>query len=452
MAVFLLRGSKRGWAADKLRAAEVVPFASAGQIAGKVPMETLFERFICNFIRRGSLEIDMPSGRRISAGDGAGPPLAIALRDGTALSRLLRNPELAFGELHMEGALIVTRGSLFDVIVLALHNLGQKGEARWMVFLRKLRTRLRRLDQRNNLLRARQNVSHHYDLDARLYSLFLDEDRQYSCAYFEHPEWDLETAQRAKQRHIAAKLLVGEGARVLDIGCGFGGMALYLARVCGAQATGITLSQEQFAMASARASTSGLDRPPEFRLQDYRETGDRFARVVSVGMFEHVGLAHYQEFFSKLYAMLEDDGIALLHTIGRTDPPCATNPFITKYIFPGGYVPALSEIMPAIEGSGLIVTDIEILRLHYAHTLRHWRLRFMAHHDEIAALYDERLCRMWEFYLAASEATFCLGQNVVFQIQLARCVDAVPMTRDYIAREEQRLREAEEVVFTSPCP
>ncbi len=403
-------------------------------------MEKLFESFIRNFVRIGSLAIETASGRRIEAGDGTGPHVAIRFRDERAEARLLRNPELAFGELYMNGAIEVTQGDLLDAMQVALRNLAQEGEVRWMTLLRHLRTKLCALEQRNTALRARRNVAHHYDLDSRLYDLFLDRDRQYSCAYFESPEETLDEAQLAKKRHIAAKLLIEPGHSVLDIGCGWGGMGLYLARMCGARVTGVTLSEEQLAIAQKRAMFTGLASPPQFLLQDYRNVPGSFDRIVSVGMFEHVGVNYYDAFFRKLADLLDDDGVALLHTIGRPDRPCAINPFIGKYIFPGGHLPSLSEVMPAIERSGLIVTDIEVLRLHYAETLKAWRERFMAHRDEIARLYDERFCRMWEFYLVGSEATFRLGQGVVFQIQMSKRVDAVPITRDYIHDAEATLR------------
>jgi cyclopropane-fatty-acyl-phospholipid synthase len=373
------------------------------------------------------------------------------VRDPRAEARLLRDPELAFGELYMNGAIEVTQGTLLDAVQVALRNLAQEGEARWMTFLRNTRTALRAFEQRNNMFRARRNVAHHYDLDARLYDLFLDADRQYSCAYFEHPDATLDDAQLAKKRHIAAKLLIEDGQSVLDIGCGWGGMGLYLARLCGARVTGVTLSDEQLAIARRRAAESGLANPPDFRLQDYRDVPERYDRIVSVGMFEHVGLGYYDVFFRKVASLLRDDGVALLHTIGRPDMPCATNPFIAKYIFPGGHLPTLSEVTPCIERAGLMITDIEVLRLHYAETLKAWRERFNAHREEIARIYDERFCRMWEFYLVGSEATFRLGQSVVFQIQLTKRVDSVPITRDYIGEAEARLRAREGEALTIPA-
>ena len=406
-------------------------------------MQSLFETFFHHLIHRGSLEIETASGKRIQVGDGSGQRLGLRFKTQQAEQRLLSDPELAFGELYMEGAMDVVHGTLPEVLQLALDNLASAGHMRWMSLLQQMRTRLRKLMQANNHVRAKRNVARHYDLDHRLYDLFLDEDKQYSCAYFEHPMMSLEQAQLAKKRHLAAKLLIEPGQRVLDIGCGWGGMALYLARICQARVSGITLSDEQLAIARQRAGQSGLAQPPEFVLRDYRSESGTYDRIVSVGMFEHVGLGYYDAFFQKIAQLLPPHGIALLHTIGRPDVPCATNPFIAKYIFPGGHLPALSEIMPAIERAGLIATDIEILRLHYAWTLQEWQKRFQAHRADMARIYDERFCRMWEFYLAGSEATFRLGQAVNFQIQLAKRVDAVPVTRDYMARAEEIFRARE---------
>src|SRR6185437_12565942 len=301
-----------------------------------------------------------------------------------------------------------------------------------------------------NRRNARRNVAAHYDLNERFYSLFLDSDRQYSCAYFEFPGQSLDDAQTAKRRHLAAKLLIKEGATTLDIGCGFGGLALYLAGVAGARVTGVTLSREQFAVAKSRARNAGLAENVEFRLEDYRDVGETFDRIVSVGMFEHVGASHYDEFFTKARALLKDDGVMLLHSIGRNAVPGVTNPWIRKYIFPGGYIPSLSEVLPAIERAGLIVTDIEILRLHYADTLAAWRDRFLNHRADAEAVLGERFCRMWEFYLASAEAGFRYAGLMVFQIQLAKKLDTVPRTRTYIDREETRLRLLEQAAATRP--
>ncbi len=269
-------------------------------------------------------------------------------------------------------------------------------------------------------------------LPDRLYDLFLDSDRQYSCAYFQNPNEGLETAQLNKQRHLAAKLLFEPGQRILDIGSGWGGLALYLARAGARQVTGLTLSQEQLKIADRRTAEAGLDDKVHFHLRDYREETGTYDRIVSVGMFEHVGVNHYPEFFAKVKELLSEDGICVLHSIGRMAGPSTTCSWIRKYIFPGGYAPALSEVLPVVEQSGLWVADIEILRLHYAETLRAWRHRFQANRPRIARLLDERFCRMWEFYLAASEAAFRHGDHMVFQMQLAKRRDAVPLTRDYI--------------------
>jgi cyclopropane-fatty-acyl-phospholipid synthase len=306
-----------------------------------------------------------------------------------------------------------------------------------------MRYLFRRLQHFNPRSRARHNVAHHYDLDGRLYRLFLDGDEQYSCAYFESSDQSLDDAQLAKKRHLAAKLRIKPGAKVLDIGCGWGGLALYLAEIAGARVTGITLSQEQYKRAQNRALERGLTGNTAFRLVDYRDVDGRFDRIVSVGMFEHVGVGFYDVFFRSCAELLADDGIAVLHTIGRSGPPGITNPWIAKYIFPGGYIPALSEVLPAVQRAGLLVSDVEILQLHYAETLKAWRERFLAHRDEVMRLYDQRFVRMWEFYLACSETAFRGGDMVVFQIQLAKHKGVTPATRDYIAREEARLRARE---------
>jgi len=301
----------------------------------------------------------------------------------------------------------------------------------------------RRFQQFNPPRRARRNVAHHYDLDGRLYSLFLDADRQYSCGYFDSPDQSLDDAQLAKKRHLCAKLLLKPGQRVLDIGCGWGGLALYLAEIASADIVGVTLSQEQLGIARARAAEKNLTGAVEFRLQDYRDVERGFDRIVSVGMFEHVGVVHYDTFFRKCTEVLDDDGVIVLHSIGRSEGPGTTNPWIAKYIFPGGYIPALSEVLPSIERAGLLVDDIEILRLHYAETLKAWRDRFMAHRDEVQRIYDPRFVRMWEFYLASSEMAFREQAMMVFQLQLSKRQGIVPITRDYIGQEEARLRAVE---------
>jgi cyclopropane-fatty-acyl-phospholipid synthase len=291
----------------------------------------------------------------------------------------------------------------------------------------------RHRQQANGLRRSRRNVAHHYDLSGKLYDLFLDKDRQYSCAYFTNNNKTLDEAQHDKKRHLAAKLLLTKpGLKVLDIGSGWGGLGLYLARVCQADVTGVTLSAEQLKVSNDRAKAEGLAERARFHLRDYREEQGRYDRIVSVGMFEHVGAGNYRAFFRKMKELLKDDGVAVLHSIGRMSPPGSTNPWLRKYIFPGGYTPALSETFAAIEQEGLWITDVEILRLHYADTLKEWRRRFQENRAEVARLYDERFCRMWEFYLAGCEVAFRRMDQMVFQIQIAKRQDAVPLTRDYM--------------------
>ena len=406
-------------------------------------MNAVFKAYLRRLVRKGHLEVQTAGGPVEVFGDGSGPPLGVELLDHAAEQRLMLNPALSLGELYMDGRIVVTKGDLYGLLDLGARNLAGLDGQPWVKALNKARIALRGLHQRNDRQRAKRNVAVHYDLDERLYRLFLDSDRQYSCAYFEYPGQSLEDAQTAKKRHLAAKLLPKDGATTLDIGCGFGGLGLYLAGVAGARVTGVTLSEEQFAVATERARQADLADRVEFRLQDYRDVPETFDRIVSVGMFEHVGVTHYDEFFTKVRGLLKDDGVMMLHSIGRNSVPGVTNPWIRKYIFPGGYIPSLSEVLPAIERAGLYVTDIEILRLHYADTLRAWRERFMARRDEAAELYDERFCRMWEFYLAGSETSFRVDGHMVFQIQLAKRQESVPLTRDYISEREAELRNRE---------
>ena len=403
-------------------------------------MDRLLVIFLRRFVRRGSFTVTTAGGRTCTFGDGTGPPLAIRFTTVRAQRAVLFDPELKLGEAYMDGTIVVEQGSIADLLGLLLSQ-GHHWPRNWAV-LRLLRYLFRRLQQLNLRSRARSNVAHHYDLDGRLYALFLDADQQYSCAYFENSDQSLDDAQLAKRRHLAAKLRVGRGTTVLDIGSGWGGLALYIAEIAGAQVTGITLSKEQYNRSRSRALERG-QRDVKFELLDYRDIAGRFDRIVSVGMFEHVGVGFYDAFFGQCAKLLADDGIALLHTIGRSDPPSVTNPWIAKYIFPGGYIPALSEVLPVIERAGLIVTDVEVLQLHYAETLKSWRERFLAHRDEVLRLYDQRFLRMWEFYLACSEMAFRRGNMVVFQIQMAKQKGAIPVTRDYVAQEEARLRALE---------
>ena len=405
-------------------------------------MDRLLLILLRRFIRRGSFTVTTAGGSRYTFGDRSGSPVAVRFTSAKSQLRVLLDPELKLGEAYMDGTFVVEQGSIADVIAILLRQ-ERIAPPYWALPGRLLRYFFRRLQQFNPRSRSRDNVAHHYDLDGRLYSLFLDGDQQYSCAYFESQDQSLDDAQLAKKRHLAAKLRIKPGANVLDIGCGWGGLALYLADIAGANVTGITLSQEQFHRAQNRALERGVSRETAFRLMDYRDVTGRFDRIVSVGMFEHVGVGFYDAFFDRCAELLSDDGVALVHSIGRSSPPGITNPWIAKYIFPGGYIPALSEVLPAIERAQLIVTDVEVLQLHYAETLKAWRERFLAHRDEVVRLYDQRFVRMWEFYLACSEMAFREGDMVVFQIQMAKHKGQLPETRDYIVREEARLRGRE---------
>jgi len=404
-------------------------------------MDRLLRSYLSQFIRRGSLKVTTASGAKFTFGDGTGQPVAVRFLTAGAQRQILLNPELGLGEAFMNGAFVVEEGTIADVLAILLDQpdiLPQWAKPHWW-----LRYFTRHLRQFNRRARSRNNVAHHYDLDGRLYSLFLDADRQYSCAYFETPDSTLDDAQVAKKRHLTAKLLVRPGQRVLDIGSGWGGLGLYLAEIAGADVTGITLSTEQLQASKARAAEKNLTGRAKFALQDYRDVAGPFDRIISVGMFEHVGIKFYDTFFRRCAELLTENGVMLLHSIGRSHGPDATNPWIAKYIFPGGYLPAISEAMRAIERAGLLVCDIEILRLHYAETLKAWRERFMARREEAVQLYDERFALMWEFYLAASEMSFRKQDLMNIQIQLTRRQGVVPMTRDYIWREEARLRALE---------
>jgi cyclopropane-fatty-acyl-phospholipid synthase len=398
----------------------------------------MFQEFLHRIVRSGTLTIVDAAGRARSFGPGGEPAVRIRLRDRVTPWRLWWHPQLALGECYMDGSLVIEEGTLDDLLRMCASDEAALERGLVARARRALGSLARFVQQYNPIPRAQKNVAHHYDLSRRLYELFLDQDLQYSCAYFRHGGESLERAQQLKKAHIAAKLLLKPGMRVLDIGCGFGGLALYLAQAARVEVTGLTLSREQAEVARARAAAARLGHSVKTELKDYRQAAGTFDRIVSVGMFEHVGVAHYDTFFTKVRELLAPDGVALIHAIGRTDVPGTTNAWIRKYIFPGGYCPALSETLAAVERSGLWVTDIEILRLHYAETLRNWSERFRAHRAEIAALYDERFCRMWEFYLAVSEHAFRYGTHYVFQLQLARRRDAVPLTRDYLSEEERK--------------
>ncbi len=398
-------------------------------------------------IRVGRLEvIDADGESHVFSGD-PGPEVTVRLHDRALHHKLFFNPDLYLGEAYVDGTLTIEAGTLSALLEIAARNLRFARAHPLYVAHERLSRLPRRWQQYNPVGRARTRVAHHYDLPDRLYDLFLDRDRQYSCAYFQTPDDDLETAQVNKQRHLAAKLLLKPGQRVLDIGSGWGGLALYLARVGGGEVTGLTLSGEQLRIANRRAAEAGLAERVRFHLRDYREETGTYNRIVSVGMFEHVGVNHYPEFFSTVGKLLAEEGICVLHSIGRMAGPSTTCAWIRKHIFPGAYSPALSETVSAVEGSGLWITDIEVLRLHYAETLRAWRRRFEANRASIAEHLDERFCRMWEFYSALSEAVFRHGDHFVFQMQLAKRRDAVPLTRDYIT-EWERAHAAEAIPYT----
>lgn len=389
-------------------------------------------------VRQGDLTLKLPGDRTVRLGDGTGPALVARITSAAWAARIAAKPGLGVGEAYMDGGLLLEEGEIAQFIDLIGANAQFKKKKHRGPLRRWLRERLREANAR---IEARSNVAHHYDLSNELYRRFLDEDMQYSCAYFARPDMTLEEAQVAKKRHIAAKLLLSPGQKVLDIGCGWGGMAMTLAEEGGVEVDGVTLSVEQLALAQQRAEARGLATRARFSLTDYRDVTETYDRVVSVGMFEHVGRPNYQAYFDGVARLLTDDGVAVIHSIGRPERG-VTNAWVAKYIFPGGYIPALSEVMPAIERAGLKVTDIEILRLHYAETLKHWRQRFAAQRAEIAQMHDERFCRMFEFYLGISEQTFRHRGHFVFQLQLAKNTSAVPLTRDYIGAAEGELGRA----------
>jgi cyclopropane-fatty-acyl-phospholipid synthase len=396
------------------------------------------------FVRTGTLTVVDADGRRHLFGGAPGPVVTMRLTDRALYRKLAFNPELYAGEAYMDGSLCFEDGSdLRDFLTLFSVNRLSLGSYPLQRVLRRVSRALRRFQQANPVGGARRNVARHYDLGNDLYRLFLDDGLQYSCAYFLNDNETLEEAQRNKLRLIAAKLDLKPGLRILDIGSGWGGLAFHLASIADVDVTGVTLSEEQHALSNARAQQLGLSDRVRFHLCDYREASGRFDRIVSVGMFEHVGVQHYPEFFAKINALLCDDGVVLLHSIGHMSPPGTASPWLRKYIFPGAYSPALSEVFAAVEQASLWVTDLEFLRLHYAKTLRHWHRRFEANRAEIAALYDERFCRMWEFYLLSAEMMFLNGSQLVFQMQLARKRDAVPTVRDYITDTQRRYREQE---------
>jgi cyclopropane-fatty-acyl-phospholipid synthase len=403
-------------------------------------MNTILRNLLRKAVKKGNLEIVDAEGRRDRFGDGEGLPVRARFTSSAAERRLLMHPQLKFGEEFMDGGFVMESGSIYDLFTVLLQNLEHYHPTWWIAAIAGATFATRRFAQLNTPLRARRNIHSHYDLDGRLYSLFLDNDLQYSCAYFEPGNPDLDEAQLAKKRHLAAKLRIEPGMKVLDIGSGWGGLGLYLADRTKADVTGVTLSEEQHSVSNRRAEELGLADRARFLLQDYRTVKGPFDCIVSVGMFEHVGVGHYRAFFEACKSLLTRDGVMVLHSIGRFDGPSFTNPWIAKYIFPGGYIPAMSEVIPKVEKSGLKITDIEILRLHYAKTLRAWRERFLAHREQVAALYDERFCRMWEFYLAGAETSFEYQDMMNFQMQLTRHQEALPLTRNYMWEAEEQLR------------
>ncbi len=397
----------------------------------------LLQLILSRIINTGSLKIINSDGKIYNF---SGQPnnllpneICVEFHDKLFASFLALSPSMALGTGYMHNRLSIKDGTIYDFLKFLAINVYNNND-HWLHKALKSSALLKKRFQQLNLLKkSRKNVAHHYDLSGELYQHFLDSDRQYSCAYFAKKNNSLEEAQFNKKSHIAAKLLINKNHNILDIGCGWGGMGLYIARNFGAKVKGITLSEEQLKEANKRATSENLDGLAKFSLLDYRMINEQYNRIVSVGMFEHVGVNHFNQFFRKIYESLTADGIALIHTIGRFGPPSVTDPWIRKYIFPGGYIPSLSEISPAIEKSGLIITDMEFLGQHYAETLRHWQNNFQTNRDKIKGIYDEIFCKMWEFYLAGSEISFRYLDSTVFQIQLVKKRYNVPMTRDYMS-------------------
>jgi len=418
-------------------------------------MNILLRRIVERIIKTGNLKITGADGKTYHFGDGEGAPVHIRFNTARAERAVALHPTLALAEAYMDEELDFLEGDVLAFLHIAYGNMGTNGtDAAISHLMESLRVAVRGLQQINTATRAKRNVERHYDLSGEIYKLFLDEDMQYSCAYFERPDMTLEEAQLAKKRHIASKMRMKPGQSVLDIGCGWGGMALYLAKTFDADVLGVTLSTEQHGVATERAHAQRLDNRVHFEIRDYRSLSERFDRIVSVGMFEHVGVNYYRTFFDKCKTLLKPEGVMLLHYIGRSGPPSATNAFIRKYIFPGGYIPALSEVMPHIERAGLVVTDIEVLRIHYAETLKNWRERFLTNRERAKEIYDERFCRMWEFYLSGSEAAFRWQDMVIFQLQITKRNDVLPLTRNYIDKAEKSLAmyEMAHGIVAQPAP
>lgn len=393
----------------------------------------ILHRLLRRAIRWGRLTVTYPDGSLHHYDAGTGPAVAVQITDSGMLRHLMINPQMALGEGYMDGSLVFEDPQSVRDFLQIVVTAAEAGRLPWpMRMANRLRIVTRALRQRNGLAASRRLVKHHYDIPDEFYRLFLDQAMQYTCAYFRDPSATLEQAQVAKMDHIAAKLCLHPGNRVLDIGSGWGGLALHLARQHGADVTGITLSQVQLDAANRLASDQGMAHQARFRLQDYRNVPDRFDRIVSVGMLEHVGAPHYGAYFRKIAETLAEDGVALIQFIGRATPPRELSPWFQRYIFPGGHAPALSEILPHIENAGLVMTDAEVWRGHYERTLRHWQNRFLAHQGQVRAMFDDRFIRMWWWYLVAAEVSFTHMGMELFQVQLARRPDAVPMTRDYL--------------------
>ncbi|MEO1778725.1 MAG: cyclopropane-fatty-acyl-phospholipid synthase family protein [Pseudomonadota bacterium] len=394
--------------------------------------DRLLDQFLTRMMVVDRLSVTYPDGTTRDYGPETGERAHLALSGAGTVRALVTNPDLGFGEAYMDDRMAPQNCTLDELLVILIRNRAAGDVPAWMKTLNRARFHARAFLQRNAPGRARRNVAHHYDLSDELYAMFLDEDMQYSCAYFRDPDMSLEEAQVAKKAHIAGKLQLEPGMRVLDIGCGWGGMAMTLARDYGCEVLGITLSDNQLATAERRVEAAGLSDKVRFDLRDYRHVSGTFDRIVSVGMLEHVGVPNFGTYFGKVSDLLAPDGVALIHTIGRSAPPMAHSSWINKYIFPGGYVPSLSELAPAIEQSGLWQSDIEIWRLHYAMTIRHWRARFNARLDDIRAQYDERFVRMFQYYLTVCILAFEHQMQAVYHFQLAHRRDAVPLTRDYL--------------------
>jgi cyclopropane-fatty-acyl-phospholipid synthase len=402
----------------------------------------MIERLIDKLLQQGHLTLVTPDGKRSTYGPGGGPSLTVRVTDRKTLFDIARNPRLSAGEAYMDGRLIIEDGTILDLMRLLVGANRWEDKTPGRGALNKGKKTWKALFRRNPAKASRRNVAHHYDIGNDLYRLFLDKDLQYSCAYFTDPANGLEQAQSDKKAHIAAKLYLKPGQRVLDIGCGWGGTALYLNRIADVDVLGVTLSEEQLKVARQRAEEAGVSDRVTFELVDYRSVEGRFDRIVSIGMFEHVGAAHYDEFFAKCRSLLTDDGVMLLHTIGKFGKASTPDPFTDKYIFPGYHLPSLSQMSAASEKARLIASDVETLRLHYAYTLSAWLERTEAAKDKIVAMYDERFFRMWQFYLAGGIVGFESGTMCNYQIQYIRDRNAVPITRDYMAEAEAKYRKS----------